>query len=294
MKRESRPHWSYSAINQFLRCPLQYYFQRILKLPQPSISSGLVLGSAVHGALAVYHRYLMEGQDPVEQQVRQEFLETWVSKTEEQTVEYKANESPKELMDQGLALLQLYMKQPPPQNVVAIEQRFLVPLHNSDGEYLETPLLAFTDLITEESDTLKVTEFKTAGRAYGDFEVETSLQATCYVNAVVEMTGTLPTVEYTVLVKTKTPKIQRLKTARTEEDLGRLGDVVQKIERAIANDVFFPIETPLNCSTCPYRQPCREWKPDVVSAIDAVDATKPMDAVNPAKAAYTLNGAKSC
>src|SRR5690606_8111011 len=118
------------------RCPLQYYFQRILKLPQPTVGSGLVLGSAIHNALAVYHQYLMEKKEPVEQQIRQEFFETWVTRTEEQKVEFKANESQEELIEQGLALLKLYLKEPPPQNIVAIEQRFLVPLHNSEGEYL--------------------------------------------------------------------------------------------------------------------------------------------------------------
>lgn len=281
MKHEPRPHWSYSAINQYLRCPLQYYFQRILKLPQPTVSSGLVLGSAIHNALAVFHQYLMEKKEPVEQQIRQEFFETWVSRTEEQKVEFKANESQNDLIEQGLGLLKLYQEEPPPQNIVAIEQRFLVPLHNSEGEYLETPLIAFTDLITKEEEILKVTEFKTSGRSYGEFEVESSLQATCYVNAVIETTGQMPTVEYAVLVKTKTPKLQRLKTSRTEDDLGRLGDLVENVERAVTNEIFYPIETPLNCSTCSYRLQCREWKP------------KPTP-VNAARKSHELNGAGAC
>lgn len=281
MKQEPRPHWSYSAINQYLRCPLQYYFQRILKLPQPTVSSGLVLGSAIHNALAVYHQYLIEKKEPVEQQIRQEFFETWLLRTEEQKVEFKANESLEDLMEQGLALLKLYLEEPPPQNIVAIEQRFLVPLHNSEGEYLETPLLAFTDLITKEEEVFKVTEFKTSGRSYGDFEVESSLQATCYVNAVIETTGEMPTVEYAVLVKTKTPKLQRLKTSRTEDDLGRLGDLVQNVERAVANEIFYPIETPLNCSTCSYRQECREWKPKGAQSEAAIEL-------------HELNGAGAC
>ncbi|MCA8988383.1 MAG: PD-(D/E)XK nuclease family protein, partial [Planctomycetaceae bacterium] len=177
----------------------------------------------------------------------------------------------------GLNLLKLYLEEPPPQNIVAIEQRFLVPLHNSEGEYLETPLLAFTDLITKEADVLKVTEFKTSGRSYGEFEVESSLQATCYVNAVIETTGQMPTVEYAVLVKTKTPKLQRLKTARAEDDLGRLGDLIENVERAVANDIFYPVETPLNCSTCPYRSQCREWKPAAIDVHNAVVGNQRFD-----------------
>jgi putative RecB family exonuclease len=159
----------------------------------------------------------------------------------------------------GVSLIELYLKEPPPDHIIAFEQEILAPLHNSRGEYLETPLLAVADLITEGNEELTVQEFKTSGRAYSEMEAETSLQPTCYVNAVQETFGHPATVEYTVLVKTKTRKIQRLRAVRHEDDLARLGDIVENIERAIEAKVFYPVENPLNCSTCPYRQPCREW-----------------------------------
>ncbi|MCA9026796.1 MAG: PD-(D/E)XK nuclease family protein [Planctomycetaceae bacterium] len=271
MHTEPRPHWSYSALTQYLSCSLHYYFQRILKLPQTSVGSGLVFGSAVHRALEVYHRFLKDKLEPVEQQIQHAFQQAWLTREQEQRIEYKAKESRDDLIAQGWELLKLYMAEPPPTEIVAIEQRLLVPLHNSEGEYLETPLLAFADLITREEGTLKVSEFKTSGRAYGEFEVESSLQATCYANAVLEVTSEWPTLEYLILVKTKTPKLQRFKTARNEVDLGRLGDLVENIERAVSNQIFYPIETPLNCSTCHYRQPCREWKPVRTEIHEAIE-----------------------
>lgn len=56
-------------------------------------------------------------------------------------------------------------------------------------------------------------------------------------------------------------QIQWLKTARNEDDLGRLGDLVETVERAVENEIYYPIETPLNCSMCAFRQECREWRP---------------------------------
>src|SRR5206468_9506538 len=72
-----RPHWSYSAIAQFLRCPLQFYFQRILQLPQPFTPSALVLGSCVHKALALYHRSLKDDQALEPDAIQQAFREAW-------------------------------------------------------------------------------------------------------------------------------------------------------------------------------------------------------------------------
>jgi putative RecB family exonuclease len=256
-----RPHWSYSAISQYLSCPLRYYFQRVLRLPQKTVGSSLVLGTAVHTVLAEYHRSIQKDKPTGIANLHQVYLESWVKRENENQVIYKNGENRADLMAKGISLIELYLQESPPTNFVAIEETIVAPLHNSRGEYLETPLVAVADLITEVDETVTIGEFKTSGRAYSVAEIETSLQPTCYVNAVLETTGVHATVEYTVLVKTKTPKLQRLTTVRYDDDLGRLGDIVENIERAIVANVFYPVESPLNCSTCPYRLPCREWKP---------------------------------
>lgn len=266
MIRDERPHFSYSALNQYLRCPLQFYFERVLKIPRPSIPSSMLLGSVIHEALACHHRQLQYGNGMALGALQQEFFEIWFEREKQQQVVYKSGETSRELLDLGVELLKLYVDQPPPENIVSVEQRMVVPLINSHGEYLETPLVAFVDLVVQEEGRLKVTEFKTAARMYSGFDVESSLQATCYVHAVLQQSGELPDVEYAVFVKTKTPKLQRLTTTRTEQDVGRLGDLVQTIERAIALNLFYPNVSQMNCSGCPYRQPCREWTAEETAA----------------------------
>ncbi len=254
-----RPHWSYSAISQFLACPLRYYFQRVIGLQATTVSSGLVLGSAVHHALAEYHRGLQAGRPVNRDCLHDALVRGWEHREAEGTVIFKSGDSKDDSIALGAALVDVYLQEPPPEKIVQVEQAIIAPMHNSQGEFLETPLVAVADLITTVSDGLKVHEFKTSGRAYSETEANTSLQPTCYVNAVQETFGESARVEYTVLVKTRTPKVQRLEAVRHEEDLGRLGDIVQTIERAVQAGVFYPVESPLNCSSCPYRQPCREW-----------------------------------
>jgi hypothetical protein len=66
----------------------------------------------------------------------------------------------------------------PPVDTGAVEQRTLVSIQNSDGDFLETPLVEVSDLVSKQDGDLKITEFETSGRAYGEFEVKNSLQAT--------------------------------------------------------------------------------------------------------------------
>ena len=83
------------------------------------------------------------------------------------------------------------------------------------------------DLITRQDDgTPKVVEIKTTSRAFSESEVATSLQPTCYASALHDLTGQGPLVEYTVLVKTKVPKVQRIEAIRTIPDFRRLGDII--------------------------------------------------------------------
>ena len=69
-----------------------------------------------------------------------------------------------------------------------------------------------------------------------------------------------PYVRYVVLVKTKTPQVQYLETIRTDADINRLGDIVQTIERAIQAEAFYPVESTMNCSGCPFYRQCRQWQ----------------------------------
>ncbi len=262
----SRPHVSFSAISQYQRCPLQYYFQRVLKLPIDTVASGLVLGGAVHAALAEHHRQLHRREFSAEydldlEEVRWAFLDEFERRENEAIVLYGARENRDGLIEQGMALVDAYLKTDPPSNIRQIEQQVLVPLVNSSGDYLEKPLAAVADLVYGEDGHITIRELKTSKRAYSQSEVDAALQATCYANAIHQTTGQWPTIEYGVLTKTKTPRVQLLTTCRGGSDVGRLGDLVESIERAVQAGIFYPIESPLNCSSCPYRAECLEWRP---------------------------------
>jgi len=187
-----------------MRCPLQFYFERVIKLPRPFIPSGLLFGSAVHEALAEYHSQLRSQLEIRPEAVREQFLLTWQTREEEMPVRFGNNESRDDLLDQGATLLDKYLHEPPPQQIVGIEEEMVVPLYTSRGELLDAPLIAVLDLMCRAEDGLTVVEFKTSKRKYGEAELEMALQATCYINAIQERYGEPVSLNYIVLVKTKT------------------------------------------------------------------------------------------
>ncbi|MBL8822287.1 MAG: PD-(D/E)XK nuclease family protein [Planctomycetia bacterium] len=255
----SRPHWSYSQIACFQRCPLQYYFRYIAGIPRTTIPANMVLGTAVHAGLATYHRAIMHEHEIPFSKVETTYLDSWQTQADNNLIEYTPKHTREELQELGLTLLRQYAAEEPPTNVRSVEKPLYVPLQTSTGYILEKPLLTIADLITDSDDGLVVNEFKTSSRTYSNMEVEQSLQASCYIHAG-EDTWALPTsVRFIIFVKTKQPKIQRLDTIRDANNSTRVGDIVQGIERAIRVDAFYPNESPMNCTSCSYRQPCREW-----------------------------------
>ena len=256
----TRPHWSYSSVSQYLKCPLQYFYERVAKLPRKGVTDAQVLGSAVHSALATYHRKLQSGGVATAESIRQAYLDAWDGQVEDGQVVTLGNKSLGDCRDLGMTLIEVYLEQPPSGSIIAVESPMMSPIANSRGEYLEKPVLIVADLVTRQEDgTLKITEIKTSGRAYSESEVATSLQPTFYANSLYEMVGEEPAVEFTVLVKTKVPKVQRIEAIRTISDYQRLGDIIGVVEKAVEAGVFYPVESPLNCSGCPFFRPCREW-----------------------------------
>lgn len=239
---------------------MQYYFERVLRLPRRSASDALVMGASVHAALADYHHKIQAHETFTTESVLETFHAQWDRQAGELGVVATSGKSIGDARDLGVALVEAYLKEPAPTNILAVEQPVLAPIANSRGEYLERPLLVVPDLITREADgTLKVGEIKTAGRSYSESDVATSLQPTCYASAVHELTGQEPLVEYVVLVKTKVPKVQRIEAIRDTGDFGRLGDTIDAVARSIDAGSFYPVESPMNCAGCSFYRECREW-----------------------------------
>jgi ATP-dependent helicase/DNAse subunit B len=64
MQARDRPrdYLSYSAISTYASCPLRYYFRYIANLPERTISSSLVFGSAIHRSVEHHFNELMAGK----------------------------------------------------------------------------------------------------------------------------------------------------------------------------------------------------------------------------------------
>ncbi|HWA98970.1 MAG TPA: PD-(D/E)XK nuclease family protein [Pirellulales bacterium] len=65
--------------------------------------------------------------------------------------------------------------------------------------------------------------------------------------------------QFAVLTKTKQPAIDVHEVRAEPNQIDRVKRLVERVWRAIDAEVFYPAPSPMNCPTCPFREPCRMW-----------------------------------
>jgi putative RecB family exonuclease len=256
------PHLSASAINDYLDCGLLYKLGRVDKLPMEFRSDALEFGSTVHKVLEEHYRMKMEGKLFSAKELQQIFEKYWREAAEgKEDIRYSEGKDFETLLLEGKELLTVYRNKIPEDNftIVGIEEPFSFTI---DG--CPVPIIGAADLIEEdESETLIITDWKTAGRAYSNDEVDRNFQLTIYQMAA-KANGYSDReilLKFDCLIKTKTPKFEQYYSSRTEEDENRAVRKILGVFNGISRGVFIPNDSSSNwrCKNCPYQKACDDW-----------------------------------
>ena len=99
------PHWSYSAMQCFLICPLKYQFRYIDKVEPERTGSCFLFGKAFHAALSERARI---GKDMSEREVCDVFADYLKAETDAaENLVYKPNEDYDSLLQTGFKMVAL-------------------------------------------------------------------------------------------------------------------------------------------------------------------------------------------
>ena len=64
---------------------------------------------------------------------------------------------------------------------------------------------------------------------------------------------------FAVLTKTQSPVLSVHDVPVDPQQIERTKRIVERVWHAIEAGYFYPAPSPLQCPTCPYREPCRAW-----------------------------------
>lgn len=252
-----RPHWSYSSLNQILNiCSLQYYFEKIEKLPRPFTPVSLVFGSAFHRVMEYIALNRMDGKLPAAAETRDLFHDLWEREQQEGPPLEETEDDPSALAEQGAGLVEAYLNQiDPEERVLNISQTFAVPVGNSDR-----PLIGEIDCVVENAGEVTLIDWKTSARRWPKDQADKSLQPTIYLYAHNQIQpGCTNKFRFDVAVKNKSPVIERNYTTRQPDDYLRLERLVEKAEEIVQHELFYPSDQSFACAGCQFQEPCRAW-----------------------------------
>jgi len=254
-----RDYISWSALSTFRQCPLKYRFRYIDGLPEESVSSALVFGTGIHTAVEQHFQAILSGEEqPDVERLMFAYRSAWLPHDPD-AIQFGSTETRASLDALASKMLTAFLNSP----AASVQGRVLGVEEEIRGMLVEgvPDLYGRVDLMTEDADSLVVTDIKTSRGKWSAEQVEdSSEQLLLYSHLASEIApGKKIATRFLVITKTKEPVVEE--HAREVEPVAvkRTLAGVERVWRAIESGVFYPAPSVMNCASCGYRSACRAW-----------------------------------
>lgn len=259
------PHMrtSYSALDTFKTCPLQYKLQNIDKIKTPK-SPEQVFGTIIHDTL----QYMFERNPlyPTLDEVTDHYLVAWknaAGKVAWRDPERKDAEEKMYLVD-GLSIIHSFAKKNSPWNFNPVELESHFSLDIVDDETGETHTLAgIMDRLDKDPDssTYEIIDYKTGKKMPSMAMLEENLQLGLYSLVIVDRWPHIAPEDVTVSLYYLRHN-EKVSATMTREKLERtkrhIFTMIREVENRTAADDFPPTPSAL-CGWCGFRSLCPMW-----------------------------------
>ena len=254
-----RDYVSWSAISTFRTCPLKYKFRYIDGLPEESVSSALVFGTGIHSAVEQHFQAILSGEEqPDIERLMFAYRSAWLPHDPD-AIQFGSTETRASLDGLASKMLTVFLASP----AASVQGRVLGVEEEIRGMLVEgvPDLYGRVDLLTEDSDSLVVTDIKTSRGKWSQEQVEDSgEQLLLYSHLASEISpGKRITTRFLVLTKTREPVIEEHVREVEPGNVKRTLAGVERVWRAISAGVFYPAPSVVGCAGCGYRAACRAW-----------------------------------
>jgi putative RecB family exonuclease len=258
-KLTGRDYISWSALSTFRTCPLKYKFRYIDGLPEESVSSALIFGTGIHTAVEQHYQAQLAGDPkPDLDALLFAYRSAWLPHDPE-AIQFGSTETRASLDALAARMLTAFLNSPS----ASVQGRVLGVEEEIRGMLVEgvPDLYGRVDLLTEDSDSLVITDIKTSRGKWSQEQVEDSgEQLLLYSHLASEIApGKKIATRFLVLTKTKEPVVEEHVREVEPAAVNRTLAGVERVWRAIESGVFYPAPSTMNCSGCGYRAACRAW-----------------------------------
>ena len=238
---------SYSQIETFNNCPLQYRYRYIQRIPVPP-SAAQSFGDSVHKTLRDFYKLVKEGKKPKEEDLIEIFSKNWVKES------YASKSHEERSRKEGEKILRnFYRKEFNPKVVpYLLEHPFVVKV------FPNLKIGGKIDRIDKLGREIEIIDYKT-GKAWEQKEIDNSLQMSVYALAAINLGIFEGKPEEIILSFYFLESGEKKSTRRTSHQLSLIKKELIKKAKEIQESKFEAKPSNM-CDFCEYRLLCEAWR----------------------------------
>ncbi|HEX7542573.1 MAG TPA: ATP-dependent DNA helicase [Patescibacteria group bacterium] len=246
--KDLNKNFSYSQLNSFKTCPLQYKYQCILKIPTvPSAAESF--GISVHQALQKFYSEFIKNKKICKKDLLNIYKQTWIP------IGYSTIDHQNRMKKEGEKILSNYYKKfhSSKLKVIALEKLFKIKI--AEDIYLTGKIDRIDKINNQE---VEIIDYKT-GKKPNERELTKSLQITIYALATNDknlFNKKLKDINLTFYYL-QTPEKITLK--KNEDDLIKTKEEIIDMVGEIRKNKF-PANPGRHCDFCPFKIICEAWQ----------------------------------
>ncbi len=241
-------NFSFTQLETFKVCPLQYKYQYILKIPTTP-SSAASFGDTIHRTLQKFYGELMNGEKVDKDRLLTILKENWVP------VGYSSTSHETRMKREGESMLSDYYQKfhRPKIKILALEKLFKIKI---DGNIFVTGKIDRVD--QGEGGEIDIIDYKT-GKMPQETELKKSLQLSIYALAATDKGLYHKKLDEVNLTFYYLQDMKKVSMKRVASEIEKVKDEIRTSVLQIHNDSFLPKTGPW-CKFCSFRIICEAWQ----------------------------------
>lgn len=248
VKRQQVGYLSYSQIQSFITCPLQYKYRYIMRIPVPASAAGS-FGTSVHAALQHFYERVQK-KEAVNLEILLELFEkNWIP------LGYTSKAHAQKMKERGKKMLQAYFENAfnPSATIDSLEKLFslrITPTLKVGGKIDRVDLLP--------DGKIEIIDYKT-GKKPTQKEIAENLQMTVYALAATNEGILNKKPEDVILSFYFLEPMEKISSQRSKDQLEKAQEKLKSIASEIETSEFPPKVGPW-CDFCDFRLICEAWQ----------------------------------
>ncbi|MDO8608953.1 MAG: UvrD-helicase domain-containing protein [bacterium] len=238
---------SYSQIESFNMCPLQYKYYYVIKLPTQT-SASLSFGISIHKTLQAFYQDFRKNTSINENALLQYYNNTWIP------IGYSSHAHELKMKKEGENILHTFFKEhhDPKIQIIDLEKPFKIKI---------TPTIFLTGKIDRIdkliSNSIEIIDYKT-GKKPKQKELENNPQLSIYALAATEKNIYNKKIEQVDLSFFYIQTNEKITLHKTDEDMLRIKESIIETVNQIQKSTYEPHKG-IWCDYCPFRMICEAW-----------------------------------